>query len=299
MGPDLLKKFCCIVVGGVSVLCLSTLSRAAAGAGYVDTKACLECHEQTAQGYEKNTHAKVQYWDAAARGCESCHGPGSSHAGSGDPTDIVNPAKLPADNAVKICLTCHENSAGQRYWWGSAHQAQQISCLSCHSVHGSNEKMLHAGTEAQTCFKCHPEQRSYMLKRSTHPVRDSSRSARQGKLSCSSCHNPHGTQTDKLIAANSVNDKCYECHQEMKAPVLWEHSPVKENCLNCHNPHGSNHEKMLTFKQPRLCQQCHEQGRHQSLSGAANSFFVINRGCSNCHAQIHGSNHPSGQKLKR
>jgi predicted CXXCH cytochrome family protein len=26
---------------------------------------------------------------------------------------------------------------------------------------------------------------------------------------------------------------------------------------------------------------------------------VTNRGCSNCHAQMHGSNHPAGVKLKR
>jgi predicted CXXCH cytochrome family protein len=80
--------------------------------------------------------------------------------------------------------------------------------------------------------------------------------------------------------------------------VLWEHSIVKENCLGCHNPHGSNHEMMLNAKQPRLCQQCHEQGRHQSIAGQPNSFLVVNRGCSNCHASIHGTNNPSGIKLK-
>jgi predicted CXXCH cytochrome family protein len=85
----------------------------------------------------------------------------------------------------------------------------------------------------------------------------------------------------------------------MQAPLLWEHSPVKENCLNCHNAHGSNYEALLASRRPRLCQQCHEAGRHQTVAGEATSFLVLNRGCSNCHAQVHGSNHPSGLKLKR
>jgi predicted CXXCH cytochrome family protein len=35
------------------------------------------------------------------------------------------------------------------------------------------------------------------------------------------------------------------------------------------------------------------------VAGEEMSFMVMNRQCSNCHAQVHGSNHPSGLKLKR
>jgi cytochrome c5 len=27
--------------------------------------------------------------------------------------------------------------------------------------------------------------------------------------------------------------------------------------------------------------------------------YVFNRGCTNCHSQIHGSNHPSGVRFQR
>ena len=83
-------------------------------------------------------------------------------------------------------------------------------------------------------------------------------------MSCSSCHNPHGGRSRALIDATSINDKCYQCHFEKKAPVLWEHSPVKEDCLVCHTPHGSSNDKLLVSRIPRLCQDCHMQGRHQS-----------------------------------
>jgi hypothetical protein len=41
-------------------------------------------------------------------GCESCHGPGGNHIlGNGDPTKIVNPAKLTAQGQLDVCGQCH------------------------------------------------------------------------------------------------------------------------------------------------------------------------------------------------
>ena len=40
-------------------------------------------------------------------GCETCHGPGSEHAMTGDKTKIINPADLSADEANNLCGMCH------------------------------------------------------------------------------------------------------------------------------------------------------------------------------------------------
>jgi DmsE family decaheme c-type cytochrome len=117
--------------------------------------------------------------------------------------------------------------------------------------------------------------------------------------------------TERLLSANSVNEKCYECHAEKRGPFLWEHPPATENCLTCHTPHGSSHDKLLIAKRPYLCQTCHSNSRHpgtlysrtpaqagQSVYTALSSR-IFYRGCSNCHSQIHGSNHPSGKSLAR
>jgi DmsE family decaheme c-type cytochrome len=268
-------------------------------AEFIGTEDCLDCHEEYEQAWADNVHSRTSSWGWDAIGCEGCHGPGSIHAESEGEVELGGPATLETADANAACLTCHDGGLGQRYWQGSAHESTDLSCVSCHSIHSNFKSLLNSRSEAFTCFECHPEQRTFLFKRSSHPMTDSSRRDGTGKMRCSSCHNAHGTQSDKLIAANSVNDKCYECHREMQAPVLWEHSPVKESCLNCHKPHGSNYENLLAYTRTRLCQACHEAGRHQTVAGQTRSFLVLNRQCSNCHAQVHGSNHPSGLKLKR
>jgi DmsE family decaheme c-type cytochrome len=287
-------------VGGEGVVVLSSVPE---GRGddleYVGTDECVGCHEDLEQSFSRNVHSKASYWNANAVGCEDCHGPGSAHAEEGGDVRLGSPADLVARASDAVCLSCHDGELNRSYWQGSDHEQLEVTCVSCHSVHSNFEHMLNKPDQSETCFQCHTEQRTFTFKRSFHPLTDSTRKDGLGKMTCSSCHNAHGSQSEKLLAANTVNELCYECHAEMQAPVLWEHSPVKENCLNCHNPHGSNYPNLLVTQRTRLCQDCHEAGRHQSLAGQNISFMVLNRSCSNCHAQVHGSNHPAGLKLKR
>jgi DmsE family decaheme c-type cytochrome len=102
-----------------------------------------------------------------------------------------------------------------------------------------------------------------------------------------------------MLRENTVNDNCYKCHAEKRGPFLWEHAPVRENCLNCHDPHGSTKEFMLKVQRPKLCAECHGFDHGTNLLGPANSRFIFNKGCGNCHVKIHGSNHPSGAFFQR
>ncbi len=97
------------------------------------------------------------------------------------------------------------------------------------------------------------------------------------------------------------------CHAEKRGPFLFEHAPVRDSCVNCHTPHGSNQHALLVAPIPFLCQQCHSHTRHpndlltaQSLGPGANpDERLLARGCITCHAQVHGSNHPSGARFHR
>jgi DmsE family decaheme c-type cytochrome len=129
-----------------------------------------------------------------------------------------------------------------------------------------------------------------------------------GKMSCSDCHSPHGSSAQAMLAKPTLNQTCYSCHADKRGPLLWEHAPVTEDCSLCHTPHGSVRSALLEKTPPLLCQQCHTAAGHPSVartsSGlpggtAGGTVFTVAGSCTNCHTQVHGSNHPSGAKLMR
>src|SRR6266496_533942 len=258
---------------------------------------CAACHDAIVQQYGTTRHGKADQFGLEGYGsCASCHGDVAAHAESADPTKIFNPGKASLAESSAKCLNCHGNEHQRIFWEGGLHEASNVGCLSCHSVHHakSEEKLLVRRSENLTCLACHVEQRKAMTQRSTHFFRDE---LQRATMQCSGCHNAHGSQTERMLRENSLNDTCLRCHTEKRGPFLWEHAPVQESCLNCHSPHGSNNINLLSLRAPQLCQTCHMQGKHQTVSGFANSPWVLNRACLNCHSQIHGSNHPSGLKL--
>ncbi|MDO8721666.1 MAG: DmsE family decaheme c-type cytochrome [Syntrophales bacterium] len=296
-GREMLKKLLFLSILTACLMLIGAFSFAVEGGNAVGEK-CKECHTDLVKSFSTNIHAKAGAYGLKNAGCESCHGAAANHISSGDKAAIVNPGKI-GEAATVGCLRCHDKGKGQMFWHGSIHESQKVGCVACHKVHGGNDRLLAKKKEIDLCLTCHADVRADMFKRSKHPLRDSSSPSGEGKMACSSCHNAHGAKGEKLISAKSFNDKCFECHMEKKAPLLWEHSPVKEDCLTCHSPHGSSNDKMLVTKVPRLCQQCHMQGRHQTGTLGANSLYAFNRGCLNCHPMIHGSNHPSGAVLQR
>jgi DmsE family decaheme c-type cytochrome len=185
-------------------------------------------------------------------------------------------------------------------WEGSTHDARNLSCTSCHSAHdpAPGTPQLKASSEVEQCATCHRVQ-TLKMKRVAHmPVSE-------GKMACSSCHNPHGSTNVKLLrAGNWINESCVSCHTEKRGPFLFEHAAGRESCVSCHDPHGSSNDRMLVAKAPMLCQRCHIGTRHPStiydnLAVQSRSNRIVGRACVNCHQQIHGSNHPSGQSLTR
>jgi len=278
-----------------------------AGATYIGSETCKACHEEQAKKLDATLHGRVLGDKGRTaiqqHNCESCHGPGSKHL-----EDQANPANnirfgpkspLSAADQNAVCLQCHQR--GRRMLWqGSQHDARDVSCVTCHSIKSpkSQRAQLKAPDQLTLCKQCHPVFVAQQMNWSHMPVRE-------GKLQCTSCHNPHGTITEKLIPDDSVNELCYRCHMDKRGPFLWEHAPVRESCLNCHKPHGSNNIRLLKIREPRLCQQCHNEGGHPRTAfaggttdpGADRRF--LGRSCALCHTMIHGSNHPRGFMFTR
>jgi DmsE family decaheme c-type cytochrome len=264
---------------------------------YVGADTCLTCHVDK-RNLGPHGRAANPRTPMARQGCETCHGPGKGHvAGGGDPALIRNPAALLPRDATAICTTCH-NSGDHEFWDGSQHERRGLGCTTCHSLHSAKslEKQLKAASVIQTCGNCHRDKLA-KLDRSGHmPVRE-------GKMECSTCHNPHGSQNVRLLrVGNTLNETCTSCHAEKRGPFLWDHAPVRENCATCHDPHGTANERSLVAKLPFLCQRCHSHSGHPSAlydrTQLTNSRLYT-RGCVNCHSNIHGSNHPAGHTFTR
>ncbi len=274
----------------------------APAADYVGGDLCVECHEGYQEGLAQTPHGKGGFAKLSDRGCETCHGPGSLHLE--DPEVVENQPRItdwsPAEQA-EMCQSCHDGGE-QFFWQGSLHESRDLTCTTCHAVHSyqSETGQLKAQIVMEQCYSCHKDIRAQAWKRSHHPLRE-------GRITCTDCHNPHGAQSDKMVNAASINEQCYSCHAEKRGPFLWDHAPVRESCTNCHTPHGSNHLKLQKTSVPYICQQCHTNTRHPGTlydrttlaDGTNPGNREFSRACLNCHSAIHGSNHPSGWALYR
>ena len=273
-----------------------------------DAPVCATCHA-AAHATTAMTHHGAKN-DAQGSMCQTCHGDATAH--------LKDPASKP-ENKMKrstpaaekdaICLTCHGANRHLTFWDSGKHAKNEVACVSCHNMHKPDplQPAPYATTsrsiEADTCGTCHKQVRNATLKNSHHPILE-------GKVKCSDCHNPHGSQTHAMLKHETVNQQCYSCHADKRGPYVFSHPPVEENCLSCHNPHGSSHEKLLNEKAPNLCQDCHVTGKHPtSFYGSGQAWLGSNgqpnsspssrfvaRGCLNCHNAIHGSNAPARGK---
>ncbi len=267
--------------------------------GYVGQDTCLTCHETATIHGTAHGNAKIPGTPAAEKGCESCHGPGQAHVEDDAKGHILKFNKMAAREVSATCLTCH-NKTEHAMWDSSAHAARSLGCTTCHSVHApkSEQAQLVKATTIELCATCHKAQAQKQLRTSHMPVRE-------GKMTCTSCHNPHGSTNVRMLrVGNYINESCTSCHAEKRGPFLWEHAAGREACSTCHDPHGSNNDRMLVVRTPTLCQRCHIGTRHPSTiydgtSLAQRSNRLVTRGCVSCHQQIHGSNHPSGNAFAR
>jgi len=252
------------------------------GAEKVGADQCAQCHADVSKGYRRSGHAMQEI------ACEQCHGAGSLHLAAGGYTTeskdkIISFRDRSADQANGVCLSCHAKSDHVRNWYSSAHQAQDIKCSSCHTIHGAahgEQRAIESRRQQnENCLRCHTKQNAEADLPYHHPIREA-------KMSCVDCHDPHGGSAGNSLKMSSANELCFSCHAEFQGPFTYQHPPVTENCLKCHSAHGSPNQNLLAVSQPALCLQCHS-AHHNGAS-----LPLVDR-CTNCHNAIHGSDIPS------
>lgn len=282
-------------------------------ATYAGDAVCKACHAPQFEKFSKTIMGKIFVFnprnDMEKRACESCHGPGSEHVAKGGGKEVGGLISYRKGSGESVeaqnetCLQCHKRGV-QTYWEASAHAGRGVGCVDCHTLMEKttdrfqlakvDDKTPFFNKRAQTevCGQCHLQRRAALMRSSHMPIRE-------GRITCSDCHNPHGSPNPAQLKQASVNENCYSCHTERRGPFLWEHAPVVENCSNCHEAHGTNNDRLLKLTDPRVCTSCHIHTRHPGTPRGRTSVFFFNRSCTNCHSQVHGSNHPSGTFFTR
>jgi len=253
---------------------------------YVGSDTCKTCHEDLyKKKFEHTPHFKTTLQDG--HGCESCHGPGSAHVeGGGDITKIISFKTMSRKDSSARCLSCHGESHEQRHFSSSSHSNSDVGCVDCHSPHNAAEPQhLLVQAQPKLCYGCHTSAKADFARPYHHRVDE-------GLITCSDCHNVHGTTTIRQVRAMPSGDMiCVKCHADKQGPFVYEHVPVKtEGCNSCHTPHGSNNPRYLRVSQVNLlCLQCHSFPA-QGPAGPTHNQNTKYQACTMCHAAIHGSN---------
>ncbi|OGR31557.1 MAG: cytochrome C [Desulfuromonadales bacterium GWD2_61_12] len=237
------------------------------GATYLTQESCSDCHAEVAGRMASNVHGRLAEFErmGGPGGCQACHGAASLHVADGDTAKILQPGKLETDESAALCASCH-NSGKLMDWTHSGHALAEVGCSDCHRIHNQEQpnKANLKEAEPQLCYGCHQEEMAKASFPSHHPIKE-------GKMTCSSCHNPHGAELTEELA----NALCFECHARYQGPFVFEHSPVQEDCGICHDPHGTVADNLLKQNEPFLCLQCHESHFHAMRIGSTTASSTL------------------------
>ena len=264
--------------------------------------ACADCHDE-AKFFAGNPHQRGYLAAHEGAGgnavCATCHGDGTKHMeAEGDKTLIVG---LRGRSGAAQCATCHKQSAEHSSFTTGVHApSEAVNCLSCHSIHKSDQKQasLLRSDPTKLCATCHQDAASQFR---TYPY---AHRLKEGALSCVSCHDPHGRSAKHATRETRAGEPgCVSCHAEVRGPFVFPHvNGVAGDCTSCHIPHGSSYPHQLqraTIAQQ--CLECHSTLSAGTLGSQPPSFHNITlprfKNCTTCHVAVHGSQR-SPQLLK-
>ena len=292
-------RACLMLMLGAGILCATAFGAPASGAkqagapakdaaasDFVGSDTCATCHAEVAKGFASNPHTKIaEMHGKSGITCEGCHGAGRAHVeGGGDKAKIFNPAKASPKDVDAKCLGRHAGTHPN--FDRSPHAKAGVSCISCHSVHASEDKaQLLKASQPKLCFQCHTDVKPSFSMPFHHKVNE-------GLMQCSDCHDVHGTfGNNNLRSTADQNRICTKCHSETRGPFVYEHAAVKaEGCMACHTPHGSQNARLLNMPNINtLCNQCHSPVAAGTVHGMNAGSSELTP-CTSCHTFIHGSN---------
>ncbi len=243
---------------------------------------CEPCH--TTSGYGNlapdsagfpsvASNARRHYQDVQ---CESCHGPGAAHIAAPDESQPLS--TIAADTALTVgCSACHtgEHNPFVEQWRSSRH--------------GILNSYPAGRPAADGCSTCH-EGRTALLARDPTARFVEQSQARLQPLTCSVCHDPHGSPFSGMLRASideadEERNLCMQCHHKRSVPdpttYRGAHSPQGPMLMGEAGwvPPNFAYEVTRTATthgstaNPRLCAGCHVES-FEATDASTGAFLI-------------------------
>ncbi len=188
-------------------------------AGYAGSDTCVLCHTDQEGSLKGTQHGRAKNPRSPGRGLWVRElprsGSGARRRRGQGATSRSSRQMKPAD-VSQTCLTCH-NRGAHAGWEGSTHEATEPLV---HDVpQRSQAGVVRASArEDNRNRSCAPPAIGMQVIKTERAV--AHMPVREGKMACSSCHNPHGSISNvkALKVGSSVTESCTSCHTEMRGP---------------------------------------------------------------------------------
>lgn len=255
---------------------------------------CTSCHESNGQKHPLEDQAGFTLFAEGADLCYSCHTElkeehslkyvhkptKNGECNQCHEVHSSNNEKLVFTSAPDMCFFCHSDFDDDRAGAKSVHTAsfEGEACLQCHNPHASAEKKLLVDNDRTLCLNCHnkiikKEDGTLLVNIEKH-LSESTHEHRALGSSCTSCHNPHLSERERLLTENytlgnyveGIEDNfalCFQCHdtdllnlettdaytefREGDRNLHYVHVNKEKgrNCINCHDIHAANNTKLI------------------------------------------------------
>ncbi len=267
--------------------------------------------------------------------CVTCH---SAHGVSSVPGQSTSTFLRVLNTNSSICLLCHPTMAGNlagdnhpvgpvtnsipRELW-SKHATPEsaahfITCETCHTAHANQQEFLLKQTvsDSTLCLTCHRDKnpinpdgtRNFYHAINVAPanaiipatlITNGARLAKDGKLTCLTCHKIHQNTIEKhLLVAKNNNQSvfCFNCHTNKQGLLQNQHN-LAQKFPDARNLAGK------TVVESGPCSACHLPHKNaRSLAGSGDAFAGL---CLSCHGALGfavktnllGRGHPTGIPL--
>ncbi len=204
---------------------------------------CAECHStDVSMGFDLASNTFDTTYSEISVGCESCHGPGSTHivratAGDGG-GDYGHEADLD-DRGRATWIMNADTGIAARSEVRMQPQQQPEACGRCHSRRGIiaaeyeyGEPLAHTHMPALLEETLYFPDGQILDEVYVYGSFLQSKMYRAG-VSCSDCHNPHSAE---LVTGADPNAVCAQCHLPTRfaAAEHTGHAPEQAGCVDCH-----------------------------------------------------------------